>query len=208
LNDNTSGSALDDDYSQARTLVWQGALLTQQYENSGVLAELEEGINTQSIANGFIPENHPMKPGCLNHLGHALRLRLEHLGEIADAGQAIVAQQQAVRLTPFGHLDKPGHISDLGNSFQSRFERLGDIADLDEAITAQQQAIRLTPDRHPDKPIYLNNLGASVQSRFEHKQSLRSDHSKTAGRPSQTVTLTSLCISTTLETPCKVGLSV
>jgi hypothetical protein len=58
LSDDTWGSA-------ALVLVLHGTSLVERYEDSGVLAELEEGINAITIANRFIPEN---KPGCLNNL--------------------------------------------------------------------------------------------------------------------------------------------
>jgi hypothetical protein len=76
----TSGLSYDawgsphEDYSQALTFVQHAALLLKQYEKSGVLAELEEGINAITIANQLtcIPENHPMKPGRLSNLGNGL----------------------------------------------------------------------------------------------------------------------------------------
>jgi tetratricopeptide (TPR) repeat protein len=176
LSADTWRSAPHDDYSEALEFAQRGSSSLERYDNSGVLAELEEGINTLHVANRFVPENHPVKPACLSTLAIGLQMRFSRLGDIADLDEAIMAQQQAVRLTPDSHPDKPGCLNNLGISFQSRFERLGDIADLDEAITAKQQAVRLTPDGHPDKPGYLNNLGISLQSRFERLGDIRGFH--------------------------------
>jgi len=140
--------------------------MVQRYENSGVLSELQEGINALLHANRLIPDNHHMKSACLNDLGTSFQVLFDRSGDIADLHQAIMAQQQALTLTPDGHPHKPGYFNNLGISFESRFGRLGDIADLDEAITAKQQAVTLTPDGHPDKPGYFNNLGISFHRRF------------------------------------------
>jgi hypothetical protein len=70
--DDTVGSALHDDYSQALMLAQQGTSLLEKYESSGALAELEEGINSLGMANGVIPENHPMKAAYLNDPGNLL----------------------------------------------------------------------------------------------------------------------------------------
>jgi tetratricopeptide (TPR) repeat protein len=166
--DDARGSTPHDHYSQALTLANRGTSSLERFQNSGVLAELEEAINALSMANRVIPENHPRKLSCVNNLGISLCRRFERLGDIAELDKAITALQQAVRLTPDGHPDKPGRLNNLGNSLQSRFERLGDIAELDKAITAHQQAVRLTPDGHPDKPGRLNNLGRSFRIRHSY----------------------------------------
>ena len=157
----------DDDYSPVLTLAQRGTSLIQQYESSGILGDLEGGIDALRDANEFLPEDHPRKAGCLNNLGNSFLHRFQRLGNLVDLDEAIMAQQQAVRLTPDGHPDKPPCLNNLGNSFRRRFERLGNLVDLNEAITAQQQAVRLTPDGHPDKPPCLSSLGISFRRRFE-----------------------------------------
>jgi hypothetical protein len=84
LSDDAWGSAPHDKHSQALNLAQHGMSPLQRYENSGVLAELEEGINAPGIASGFIPENHPMKPACLNNLGNPFRCRFKRLGDVVE----------------------------------------------------------------------------------------------------------------------------
>jgi len=144
-----------------------GQHLLGRYNNSGILAELEEAISTFRNANEHLPQNHPLKAACLNNLGISVVCRFEHLANPDDLDEAIMVKQQAVHLTPDDHPDKPAYLNNLGKSFLYRFGRLNDLADLDEAITAQQQAVHLTPDGHPDKPTYLNNLEISFHRRLE-----------------------------------------
>ena len=141
--------------------------MVQRYENSGVLSELQEGINALLHANRLIPDNHHMKSACLNDLGTSFQVLFDRSGDIADLHQAIMAQQQALTLTPDGHPHKLARLSNLGLSFGKRFKRLGNVADLDEAITIQQRVIRVIPGDHSDKPACLNDLGLSFQSRFQ-----------------------------------------
>ena len=145
----------------------QGLSLLQRYENTGLLAELEEAIKSLGKGNGLIPDDYPYKSGPLGNLGISYLRRFERLGDIVDLDEAITTQQQAVRLTPDDHPDKPGRLNNLGTSFLRRCQHLGDLADLDEATAAQQQVVHLTSDGHLNKPRYLNNLGKAFLCRFE-----------------------------------------
>jgi hypothetical protein len=92
--------------TRALALLQHGTSLLARNQNSGVPAEVDEGINALRIANEFISEHHPNKPICLGKLGGGLVMRFRCLGEISDACEAITVLQQAVRLTPDGHPDK------------------------------------------------------------------------------------------------------
>ena len=163
-SDDAWGSVPHDDYFQALALAQHGASLLDRNENTGAVADLEDGISALSTANSFIPDDHPMKPELLNALGKAFHRRFERVGGVADVDGAIAAQQQAVRLDAHNAM----YFHRLGIFFLSRFERLGFIADVEEAVRAQQQAVRLTPDGDSDKLRYLNSLGISLLYRFRH----------------------------------------
>ena len=59
--DETFGSAQHDEYFRVLMLALWGASLVKRHENSGSLEDLEEGINSLSRVNRFIPDNHPTK---------------------------------------------------------------------------------------------------------------------------------------------------
>jgi hypothetical protein len=134
------------------------------------------------MANGFMPENHPIKAACLNDLGICFLHWFECLGDIMDLDEAITPQQQSICLTPDDHPDKPQYHNDLGIAFRSQFECLDnlrasfqswlecldDITDLNNGIMAQQQATCLTPDGHSHKPGCLNNLRTSFFCQFKY----------------------------------------
>jgi len=82
LSSNASGPAPHDDDSLPLAVAQHGVSSLQRYESSGMLAELKIGINTLSIATRHMPESHPIRPACLSHLGHGLKMRFERLDDV------------------------------------------------------------------------------------------------------------------------------
>ncbi|KZV68464.1 TPR-like protein [Peniophora sp. CONT] len=158
--------------ADAVLLGWLGSCLSDRYETSGSLDDLERALAVDQCALKLVPEGHPDRVQCLNNMASSLQKRFERLGELEDLGHAIVMRQRAVELTPDEHPSKPACLHGLGNSLQSRFERLGELDDLEQAIAANQRAVKLTLDGHPSKPTLLNNLGSSLQRRFERLDEL------------------------------------
>ncbi|KZV68463.1 TPR-like protein [Peniophora sp. CONT] len=150
-----------------------GRCLSDRYETSGSLDDLERALAARQHALRLIPEDHPDRALRLSDVAYSLQLNFERLGELDDLGLAIVMRHRAVELTPDGHPYKPTYLSNLGHCLRSRFERLGELDDLEQAIAAQRRrVVELTPEGHPSKPIRLNNLGGSLQSRFERLSEL------------------------------------
>ncbi|KAF6765344.1 CHAT domain-containing protein [Ephemerocybe angulata] len=137
------------------------------FEKTGELSTLNDGISFVREAVDLTPQGHPSLPRGLSNLGGMLCSRFERAGELSDLADAITLQQKAVELTPQGHADLPAMLNNLGVSFTCRFERTGELSDIADAIAAQQKAVELTPQGHDDLPNYLNNLGGSFTRRFE-----------------------------------------
>ncbi|KAE9406318.1 TPR-like protein, partial [Gymnopus androsaceus JB14] len=140
--------------------------LARSFQWSGDISQIENAVQLWEKAAERRPDGHPSKPGLLNNLGSAFKLRFGRLGELSDIESAIFALKQAVELTPDGHADKPGWVNNLGIAYQSRFGHLGDLSDIESAIFALKQAVELTPDGHANKPSWLSNLGNAYGSRF------------------------------------------
>ncbi|TDL19658.1 hypothetical protein BD410DRAFT_773568 [Rickenella mellea] len=143
----------------------QGVMLTPDGHPN--MPDLEKAISNHERAVLLTPDGHPDMPRQLNSLGISLQIRFKHLGEMEDLEKSISNHERAVLLTPDGHPNMPGQLNELGNSFHTRFEQLGAMEDLEKSISNNEKAVLLTPDGHSDMPSLLSNLGNSLQTRFE-----------------------------------------
>jgi hypothetical protein len=160
------------------------------------------------MANGCIPENHPIKAACLNDLGISFLRRFECLGDITDLDEAITAQQQSVspQAATLGILTISESPSEVGLGVWAtlpvstkRLRLISMLSVSPQMVTLTSLGVSITSE------LAFNSLGVWVTLPSSTKRSLLSS------RPSvspQMVTLISLQVSITLETPLFVDLRV
>ncbi|KAF6764575.1 CHAT domain-containing protein [Ephemerocybe angulata] len=142
------------------------------FETTGVLSTLNDGISFVQQAVDMTPQGHADLPSRLNNLGGMLLRRFERAGELSDLTNSTTLAQKAVELTPGGHANLPARLNNLGISLARRFERTGEPSDIADAIAAGQKAVELAPRGHADLPAMLNNLGNSLNGRFDRTDEL------------------------------------
>jgi tetratricopeptide (TPR) repeat protein len=156
-----SGESAD----RALTLSALTEALVGRFEQTGLLADLDDAVKVGRNAVADAPDGHPVRAGCLSSVGLALLVRFERTGDLADANDAVQASRDAVALA--NNADRPTYLSRLGAALRTRFERTGDLKDADDAVQAGHDAFATTPLNDPFRGVTLTLLELALQARFE-----------------------------------------
>ena len=130
-------------------LTTRGLLCLDAYNQTGLLASVNDGISLLYEAAIALSPDAPLRPDCQAGLAGALILRTELAAlttdiqaEDSDIGDAIALLESALSLTPGEAAMRPQFLGALGDARLSRYRRAGDPADLDTAVELLDQAWR------------------------------------------------------------------
>ncbi|KAK8002403.1 hypothetical protein PG989_002122 [Apiospora arundinis] len=152
--------------SRAMRLNNLGFFLGEKFNNTGVIADLENAIKTAEEAVLCAPSGHPNMPEFLNNFALRLAERWKTTGAASDLQKAIEIAEMVVEGIPSGHY-RGASLNNLGILLGDRFERTGATKDLDKAIEMAKQAVNATPPSSTDKARHLNNLALRLGNKFE-----------------------------------------
>ncbi|MFE7901043.1 CHAT domain-containing protein [Streptomyces sp. NPDC057424] len=110
--------------------------------------------------------DHDDRPGCLLHLGAALRGRAVHTQDPEILRRAVETLEEAVAAAPGTHSARPGALFNLALCLWLRYDRSGARADLDRAVDAYHEAVDRLPEDHPDRPVFRRLQGTALNSRY------------------------------------------
>ncbi|KAJ7221807.1 CHAT domain-containing protein [Mycena rebaudengoi] len=151
----------------ARHLQELAVSLTNQYQRSGEVKDLEAALQNKLATVEQTPEGHPDLAGRLQSLAVSFTDRYRRSGDVKDLEAALQYNQAAVEQTPKGHPDLAGRLQSLAVSFRDEYQRSGDVKDLEAALQYNQAAVEQTPKGHPDLAGHLQSLAVSFRDEYE-----------------------------------------
>jgi len=141
--------------------------LSNRYERTGNLQDLETAIAQSEAAVEGTPEDHPNRAEQLNTLAMSLSRRYKRTGNLEDLEAAIARSEAAVEATPEDHPGRATWLGALGHRLGCRYERTGRLQDLEAAIARSEAAVEATPEYNPNRASWLNNLGNQLRIRYQ-----------------------------------------
>jgi hypothetical protein len=143
------------------------AVLSDRYERTGQLADLNAAITSAEQAVRHTPPDDPDRVTYLGNLAVCMSDRYDRLGDLSDLDRALGILVSATEEADGDPPEMARLWSNLGMLWLSRYERTADAAELDLSIQMAEQAVALTPSSAPELPGYLNNVGNARRLRFE-----------------------------------------
>ncbi|MER7468418.1 CHAT domain-containing protein [Streptomyces sp. NPDC097981] len=150
-----------------------GTALQKQYERTGELSLLDEGVEAGYAAFRATSWDHPGYVATLSNLGFTLQERFDRAGKLTDLDAAVLVGRAAAQAAGDGSPHVAACLTMLGSALGRRFIRTGNPEDLEEAVDVTRAAVRSAPDGHPDRVMCLSNLGLALQKRHERTGNLQ-----------------------------------
>jgi tetratricopeptide (TPR) repeat protein len=187
-------------YPEASKLDELALKLSERYDLTGNIDDLEQAIDAAQESVDSTPEGHSCKADRLNTLANlvsrlckktddpeeAIRLGREAVDSTSeghsslaesldtlakdDPDEAIRLAREAVDNTPEGHPYLADRLDTLATLLSDRYKRVGKTDDLEEAIGLARQAVDITFEDDPDRARLLMNLADLLSDRYERKK--------------------------------------
>jgi CHAT domain-containing protein len=148
-------------------LIDRGRLLSEMYDRTGRLTDLNEAIAGSANALASMPRSHRERPEVLSNLVKLLLDRHLATGSSRDLEDAMHASDAVLADESADSRERLRHLSNRVGVLSARYAANDDRSDIDQAISTIQVAIDATPIDSPDRPGRLNNRAVLLLRRYE-----------------------------------------
>ncbi|OXV06258.1 hypothetical protein Egran_05974, partial [Elaphomyces granulatus] len=159
-------------YLEAKSLIDQAVILTENYKRTGTVKDLDIAINMAEQAINSTQPGHADRENMFFKLSIMRGLRYERKEDVDDLKRAVEAAEEAVSGTPPDHPARAARLSNLGIRLSRKFEKMGSMEDIDRAIKLTDIAVDATPLNDLSRPSRLHNLSHQLNMRFEKTNSI------------------------------------
>jgi tetratricopeptide (TPR) repeat protein len=137
-----------------------------QFERSGEISLLDEGINIQREALDICPPDHPSRIELCENLGVHLTTRYKYTGDDGDAVAAIETQRETLGMRVKGHPDYAMTCTNLAYALKQRYQNTKDDSLMAESIDLERAALESWPVEHPRRATFYEKFAKSLWARY------------------------------------------
>ncbi|WP_105969180.1 CHAT domain-containing protein [Streptomyces geranii] len=150
-----------------------GSALSQRYDVSGAVTDLDEAIDalTGAVDEAGGPtggSGGAVEARTLSVLGLSHYYRYDRTGDVADLEAGVRWTRRAVAVTTPDDPGRPDWLGNLATALLMWHRHAGAPEVLDEAVALVREAASLTPPEHGDRERSQSNLGDALLERYQH----------------------------------------